>query len=128
MDEYIKKSEAIKAIVEHPSNIGVFTGKAIRAIENLPAEDVAPKSELSDEEYETAAQKAYNELMRSLDEAGGGIRELVSEKMRLIYALKSTVGWLNYFLAHNRDDIYYNKADEARCCAEYLLMDLECTE
>ena len=42
MDEYIKKSEAVKAIIEHPSKMAVFTEKAIRAIENLPAADVVP--------------------------------------------------------------------------------------
>lgn len=40
MDEYIKKSEAIKAIIEHPSKISAFTEKAIMAIDNLTAVDV----------------------------------------------------------------------------------------
>lgn len=88
---------------------------------------ISESLEMPDEDKEAAeaAQEVHDNLVRSLVEAGGEIRELTDEKMRLIYALKSTVGWLNYFLFHNRDDIYYNKADETRCCAEYLLMDLE---
>ena len=46
MDEYIKKSEAIKAIRENPSKMAMYTAKAICAIENLPTADVVPKSEL----------------------------------------------------------------------------------
>lgn len=37
---YINKEAAIKAIVEHPSKIAVFTGKAIQAIQELPTADV----------------------------------------------------------------------------------------
>ena len=40
MDKYIKREDAIKAIIENPSKIGVFTAKAIRAIEDLPTADV----------------------------------------------------------------------------------------
>ena len=85
----------------------------------------ADDDDVSDEEYEAAAQETYDNLVRSCIEAGGEIRELNDEKKRLIFALKSTVGWLNYFLTHNRDDIYYDEAHEARCRAEYLLMELE---
>lgn len=46
MDEYIKKSEAIKAIRENRSNMAIYTVKAIRAIEDLPSADVVPKSEV----------------------------------------------------------------------------------
>lgn len=49
MDEYIKREDAIKAIIEHPSKIGVFTANAIRAIKDLPTADVAPKSEVANE-------------------------------------------------------------------------------
>ena len=41
MDEYIKREQAIKTIIEHPSKIAVFTAKAITAIENIPAANVA---------------------------------------------------------------------------------------
>jgi hypothetical protein len=81
--------------------------------------------DISDEEYEAAAQETYDELVRSLIEAGGEIRELNDEKRRLIFALKEAVEWLDYFLTTERDDIYYDEAHEARCRAEYLLMDLE---
>ncbi len=37
---YIERDEAVKAIVEHPSNIAPFTRKAIEAIKNLPTADV----------------------------------------------------------------------------------------
>lgn len=40
MDEYIKKSEAIKAIRENPSKMAMYTVKAICAIEDLPSADV----------------------------------------------------------------------------------------
>lgn len=89
---------------------------------------VSPDDDVSDEEYEDAAQEAHDNLVRSLIEAGGEVRELNDEKKRLIFALKETVDWLNYFLTHNRDDIYYDEASEARCSAEYLLMELEGTE
>lgn len=89
---------------------------------------VSPADDVSDEEYEDAAQEAHDNLVRSLIEAGGEVRELNDEKKRLIFALKETVDWLNYFLTHNRDDIYYDEASEARCSAEYLLMELEGTE
>ena len=89
---------------------------------------VSPDDEADDEEYEVAAQEAHDELVRSLIEAGGEIRELNDEKRRLIFALKETVEWLDYFLTTERDDIYYDEASEARCRAEYLLMDLEDAE
>lgn len=81
--------------------------------------------DVSDEEYEAAAQEAHDELVRSLVEAGGEIRELNDEKNRLIFALKEAVEWLDYFLTTERDDIYYDDANEVRCRAEYLLMELE---
>lgn len=84
--------------------------------------------DVNDEEYESAAQEAYDNLVRSLVEAGGEIRELNDEKRRLIFALKEAVTWLDYFLTTERDDIYYEEADEVRCRAEYLLMDMEDTE
>lgn len=86
---------------------------------------VSPDDDTSDEEYEDAAQEAYDNLVRSLVEAGGEIRELNDEKKRLIFALKEVVEWLNYFLTTERDDVYYDEASEARCRAEYLLMELE---
>ena len=86
---------------------------------------VSPDDDTSDEEYEDAAQEAYDNLVRSLIEAGGEIRELNDEKKRLIFALKEAVVWLNYFLTTERDDIYYDEASEVRCRAEYLLMELE---
>lgn len=81
--------------------------------------------DVDDEEYEAAAQEAHDELVRSLVEAGGEIRELNDEKNRLIFALKEAVEWLDYFLTTERDDIYYDDANEVRCRAEYLLMELE---
>lgn len=91
---------------------------------------VSESPEMSDEDRENAeaAQEAHDELVRSLIEAGGEIRELSDEKRRLIFALKEAVEWLDYFLTTERDDIYYDEANEARCRAEYLLMDLEDTE
>lgn len=82
-------------------------------------------SDVSDEEYEAAAQEAHDELVRSLIEAGGEIRELNDEKKRLIFALEEAVEWLDYFLTTEPDDIYHDEANEVRCRAEYLLMDLE---
>jgi hypothetical protein len=84
--------------------------------------------EVSDAEYESAAEEAYDNLVRSLVEAGGEIRELNDEKKRLIFALKEAVRWLDYFLTTERDDIYYDEASEARWRAECLLMDMEDTK
>lgn len=82
--------------------------------------------DVGDEEYEGAAQEAYDNLVRSLVEAGGEIRELNDEKKRLIFALKETTKWLNYLLRKSRKNgLYYDEANEARCRAEYLLMELE---
>ena len=78
-----------------------------------------------DPEVEEARQEAHDNLVRSLVEAGGEIRELNDEKNRLIFALKEAVEWLDYFLTTERDDIYYDDANEVRCRAEYLLMELE---
>ena len=86
----------------------------------LPHDD-----DVSDEELEAAAEDAYNELVRSLIEAGGEIRELKDEKRRLVCTLKEAVEWLNYFLTGDRDNIYYDEASEARTRAEYVLMDVE---
>ena len=58
-------------------------------------------------------------------EAAEEIHKLNNEKKRLIFALKEAVEWLDYFLTTERDDIYYDEANEVRCCAEYLLMELE---
>lgn len=57
-----------------------------------------PPDEVDDEEYEAAAQEAHDELVRSLIEAGGEIRELNDDKKRLIFALKEAVEWLDHFL------------------------------
>ena len=84
--------------------------------------------DLTDEEYEAIAEEANDNMVRALIEAGGEIDSLNNDKRRLIYALNETVKWLNYFLTHNRDDVYYDEAHEARWRAEYLLMDLERTE
>lgn len=62
------------------------------------------------------------------DETGGEIYELNDEKDRLIFALKETVEWLDYFLTTESEDIYYDEANEARRHAEYLLMELEDAE
>ena len=86
---------------------------------------VSPKDDTSDAEYEAAAEETHDNLVRSLIEAGGEIDSLKNDKRRLVYALNETVKWLNYFLTHNRDDVYYDEAHEARWRAEYLLMDME---
>ena len=88
---------------------------------------VSESPEMPDEDRELAeaAQEAHDELVRSLVEAGGEIRELKDDKKRLIFALKEAVTWLDYFLTTERDDIYYDDANEVRCRAEYLLMDME---
>lgn len=80
------------------------------------------------EECESAAEETHDNLVRSLIEAGGEIRELNDDKKRLIFALKEAVTWLDYFLTTERDDIYYDDINEVRCRAEYLLMDMEDTE
>ena len=69
---------------------------------------ISESPEMSDEDRELAeaVQEAHDELVRSLVEAGGEIR-------------------LNYFLTTERDDVYYDDANEVWCRAEYLLMDLE---
>lgn len=85
----------------------------------------AIEDDWTDEEYKAVARETHNNLVHSLVEAGGEINSLKDDKRRLIYSLNETVKWLNYFLTHNRDDIYYDEAHEARCRAEYLLMDLE---
>lgn len=90
----------------------------------LPHDD----DDVSDEECEAAAEDAYNNLVRSLIEAGGEIRELKDEKKRLVCALKEAVEWLNYFLTGNHDDTYYDEAGEARTRAEYVLREMEETE
>ena len=91
---------------------------------------VSESPEMPDEDREIAkaAQEAHDELVRSLIEAGGEIRELNDEKKRLIFTLKEAVVWLNYFLTTERNDIYYDDANEVRCRAEYLLIDLEDTQ
>ena len=61
-------------------------------------------------------------------EAAEEIYKLNNEKERLIFALKETVAWLDYFLTTESDDIYYDEANEARRHAEHLLMELEDTE
>ena len=88
---------------------------------------VSESPEMPDEDRELAeaAQEAYDNLVRSLIEAGGEIDSLKNDKRRLVYALKEAVTWLDYFLTTERDDIYYDDANEVRCRAEYLLMDLE---
>ena len=47
--------------------------------------------DISDEEYEEAAQEAHDNLVRSLTEAGGEIDSLKNDKRRLVYALKEAV-------------------------------------
>ena len=66
MDEYIKKSEAIKAIRENPSKMAMYTAKAICAIENLPTADVVPKSEVEklQKELEIWKQNRFNLFQR----------------------------------------------------------------
>lgn len=86
---------------------------------------VSPDDDLTDEEYEAFAEETHNNVVRALIESGGEIDSLKNDKRRLVYSLNETVKWLNYFLTHNRDDVYYDEAHEARWRAEYLLMDLE---
>ena len=66
MDEYIKKSEAIKAIRENPSKMAMYTAKAICAIENLPTADVVPKTEVEklQKELEIWKQNRFNLFQR----------------------------------------------------------------
>ena len=46
MDEYIKKSDAVKVVIEHPYRLAFQTGQTVTAIKELPAADVVPKSEV----------------------------------------------------------------------------------
>lgn len=77
------------------------------------------------EEVETEFEKVYNELVRSLVEAGREIRQLKEDKATLIYYLKNTLNWMDYFLMANPDDIYCREASAERCATEYCLMNME---
>ena len=79
----------------------------------------------SEDDVETEFEKAYNELVRSLIEAGGEIRQLKEDKATLIYYLKETLNWVNYFLAANPDNIYCREASVDRWAAECCLMNME---
>lgn len=51
---------------------------------------VSPDDDISDEEYEAAAQEAHDELVRSLTEVGGAIREareLLARSLEMLYLL-----------------------------------------
>lgn len=80
--------------------------------------------ELDDREYEAAAQEAHDNLVHSLVEAGGEIRELKEQGECLVGALKKTLKWLDYFLTTQRDDIYYEEANAERWAIECMLMDM----
>lgn len=78
-----------------------------------------------EEEVETEFEKIYNKLVRSLVEAGGEIRQLKEDKTTLIYYLKKTLNWVDYFLTANPDNIYSREASADRWAAECCLMDME---
>ena len=119
MDKHRAEHPEVYAVNVETDDYDPYTGKYAF---------VSPDSDVSDEELEAAAQEVHDNLVRSLIEAGGEIRELNDEKRRLIFALKEAVTWLDYFLTTERDDIYYDDINEVRCRAEYLLMDMEDTE
>ena len=58
---YIEREAALKAILEHPSNIAPFTRKAIDAIENLPTADVVEVRHGHWSKYEVSA-KGYGKI------------------------------------------------------------------
>lgn len=79
----------------------------------------------TDEELESEAENVHNELIRSLVEAGGEIRQLNEDKMVLIYNLKEMVKWLDHFITTNPENLYTEEARTALWVAECCLMDME---
>jgi hypothetical protein len=118
--------DCIEECIHTPEKAGTAMKHISELMDKHRAEH--PEVYIVDAEYESAAEEAHDNLVRSLVEAGGEIRELNDEKKRLIFALKEAVTWLDYFLTTERDDIYYDEASEARWRAECLLMDMEDTE
>ena len=78
-----------------------------------------------EEDVETEFEKAHNELVRSLIEAGGEIRQLREDKATLIYYLKKVLDWVDYFLITNPNDTYFQEANADRCATECYLMNME---
>ena len=78
-----------------------------------------------EEDVETEFEKVHNELVRSLIEAGGEIRQLKEDKATLVHYLKETLNWVDYFLTANPDDIYFQEASADRWAAECYLMNME---
>lgn len=69
---------------------------------------VSPDSDVSDKEYESAAQEAHDELVRSLVEAGGEIREareLLARSLEMLYLLGYDSGFTNPEIATLTTDI-----------------------
>jgi hypothetical protein len=85
---------------------------------------VPPDDEVDDEEYETAAQEVYDNLVHSLVEAGGEIRQLKQDKATLIFYLKEVNKWLEYFITTDPDNIYADEARTTVMASEMCLMDI----
>ncbi len=82
--------------------------------------------EVSDEDMEIAeaAQEAYDNLVHSLVEAGGEIRQLKQDKATLIFYLKEVNKWLEYFITTEPDNIYADEARTTVMASEMCLMDI----
>ena len=78
-----------------------------------------------DKELDEAVREAHDNLVRSLIEAGGEIRELKEDKARLIGAMKKAVDWLNYFIRTEPNDVYHDEISADTWAVECMLMDME---
>ena len=78
-----------------------------------------------DEATYDADQEACDNLTRDLWETNQRMTQLIADKKTLIYNLKKTVEWLDYFITTEPDDIYIEEARTARWVAECCLMDME---
>jgi hypothetical protein len=92
MDEYIKKIDAVNVIREHPYRIAFQTVRTIVAIEELPAADVVPKSEVDFLRKTIAenAQKALEVTLEEIEKAKSEVaREIFSEieEIACVYTL-----------------------------------------
>lgn len=78
-----------------------------------------------DEVIHDADQEACDNLTRDLWETNLRMAQLIADKKTLIYNLKKTVEWLDYFITTEPDDIYIEEARTARWVAECCLIDME---
>lgn len=79
-----------------------------KAYKDYMAEYRTDDDDVSDEEYEAAAQEAHDELVRSLIEAGGEIREareLLARSLEMLYLLGYDSGFTNSEISTLTTDI-----------------------